>query len=447
MSASRAMAASATPRTADLPSVAVAFSGGLDSTALLHATARAADGARVVALHVHHGLQPQADAWADHCERIATEFGAAFRCARLSGSPPPGDSVEAWARAGRHRALHDMALAAGADLLLLAQHRRDQAETFLLQALRGGGSAGLASMPRSQWRDGVCWARPWLDRPRELIEAYARQHGLRWIEDPSNMDPRFARNRLRQTLWPALALSFPSAEAGLAQSARWSQQAAELAAEVAAADLAEVATAARLDLAALAALSPARRSNALRAWLAPRTAAPASLVTRLLTQWRPGATLSWPAPGGALHAYRDGLFWCETTAELPGPSVVDLSRPGRCPQPGWGGAWLVEEVVGAGIAAARLARATQRGRAGGEQFQRAPGTVPRRLKKACQEAGLPPWRRAGPLLVDADGRLLAVAGLGMDAGAFAGRDEPQLSVRWLEDSALLQSEGDGQGHA
>jgi tRNA(Ile)-lysidine synthase len=430
------MAASATPRTAE--SVAVAFSGGLDSTALLHATARAAEGARVVALHVHHGLQAQADDWAAHCERIAGEFGVAFLCTRLAGAPGRGDSVEAWARGGRHRALHDMAVTAGANLLLLAHHRRDQAETFLLQALRGAGSAGLAGMPRAQWRDGVCWARPWLDRPRETILAYAEQHGLRWIEDPSNGDTRFARNRLRQTLWPA----FAAAEAGLAQAARWAQQASDLAREVAEADLAPLSTSERLDLAALAGLSPARASNALRAWLARHTTAPASLVERLLSEWRLGATLSWPAPGGELHAYRDGLFWAQTPAEMPRPTPLDLSRPGRYPQPEWRGSWLVEPST-PGIAPARLGGLMQRSRSGAEQFQRAPASALRRLKKACQEAGLPPWLRAGPLLFDAEGRLVAMAGLGMDARAFAAQDELQLSLRWLADSALPQSEGDG----
>ena len=434
------MAASATPRTAE--SVAVAFSGGLDSTALLHATARAAAGARVVALHVHHGLQVQADEWAAHCERIAAEFGVAFLCTRLTGAPGRGDSVEAWARAGRYRALRDMAVASGTDLLLLAHHRRDQAETFLLQALRGAGSAGLAGMPRAQWRDGVCWARPWLDRPRQAILAYAEQQGLRWIEDPSNGDTRFARNRLRQTLWPA----FPSAEAGLAQAARWAQQARDLAREVAEADLAPLSTAERLDLAALAGLSPARASNALRAWLARHTDAPASLVERLLSEWRPGATLSWPAPGGELHAYRDGLFWAQTPVPTQRPMSIDLSRPGQYPQPGWRGSWLVERST-PGIAATRLAGLMQRGRAGAEQFQRAPASALRSLKKACQEAGLPPWRRSGPLLFDAQERLVAVAGLGMDARAFAAQDEPQLSLRWLEDSALPQSEGDGRAGA
>lgn len=429
------MAGSATPRIAETNLVAVAFSGGLDSTALLHAVTRA--GMCVLALHVHHGLQSQADDWAAHCERVAGEFGATFGCTRLSGSPGRGDSIEAWARAGRYRALHDMAAAAGANLLLLAHHRRDQAETFLLQAMRGAGTAGLAGMPKTQWRDGICWARPWLDQPRELIEAYALQHGLRWIDDPSNADGRYARNRLRQTLWPA----FPAAEAGLAQAARWAQQAEALAAEVADADLAELATSERLDLAALAALSPARGSNALRAWLARHTPAPATLVERLLTEWRPGATLSWPAPGGALHAYRDGLYWAMAADERPATTQLDLSHPGFHPQPGWGGGWLVE-AGSPGIALARLAALTQRARAGAEQFQRAPASAPRSLKKACQELGLPPWRRGGPLLFDATARLVAVAGLGMDARAFADQDEPQLSLRWLDDSALPQREGE-----
>ncbi|MGQ3053012.1 MAG: tRNA lysidine(34) synthetase TilS [Roseateles sp.] len=421
------MAASATPRTAD--TVAVAFSGGLDSTALLHAAARTADGIRVVALHVHHGLQPQADDWAAHCERVAAELGVDFGCARLSGTPARGDSIEAWARRGRHSALHDMTAAAGADLLLLAHHRRDQAETFLLQAMRGAGTAGLASMPRAQWREGVCWARPWLDMPREAIVAYAEQHGLRWIDDPSNAHTRFARNRLRQALWPA----FPAAEAGLAQAARWVQQADALATEVAEGDLAAASTPQRLDLVALSALSPARWSNALRAWLSQHTVAPASLVERLRTEWRPGAMLSWPAPGGDLHAYRDGLFWAAAAPrQLPHAVELDLSRPGRYPQSAWQGSWVVD-AARPGIAVDRLARLLQRGRDGAEQFQRARASIPRSLKKASQEAGLPPWRRSGPVLFDTAGHLLAIAGLGMDARAFAGQDEPQLALRWVED--------------
>ena len=432
------MAASATPRTADppAPAVAVAFSGGLDSTALLHAVTRAVTGQRVVALHVHHGLQPQAEAWAAQAAEVAAAFGADFACTRLQGQPGAGDSLEAWAREGRHRALHDMAVAAGADLLMLAHHRRDQAETFLLQALRGAGLAGLSAMPRAQWRDGLCWARPWLDLPREAIEAYAAQHGLRWIDDPSNGDTRLARNRLRHALWPA----FASGEAGLARAARWAQEASALAAEIAADDLGHLATPLRLDLPALLALSPARRSNALRAWLSAHTTAPASLVERLLGEWQAGATQSWPAPGGALHAWRDGLYWQPRRALDGSAERLNLSRPGVHAQPAWGGAWVVEPAA-TGVPASRLSVVRQRGRQAGDQFQRAPTSAARSLKKAAQELGLPPWRREGPILVDAGGAVIAVAGLGMDARAFAPQDEPALALRWVEDSALPQSEG------
>ncbi|MDG0852306.1 tRNA lysidine(34) synthetase TilS [Roseateles puraquae] len=438
------MAASATPRTADssAPAVAVAFSGGLDSTALLHAVTRAVTGQRVVALHVHHGLQPQADAWAAQCRTVAEAWGASFICTRLSGRPGPAESLEAWARAGRHQALHDMTVAAGADLLLLAHHRRDQAETFVLQAMRGAGLAGLAGMPRAQWRDGVCWARPWLDKPRESIEAYALTHGLRWIDDPSNAEARLARNRLRQQLWPA----FPAAESGLAQAARWAQEAGELAEEIATEDLVRLAAGARLDLPGLMQLSPARRSNALRHWLSRHTAAPASLIARLLSEWRPGGTLNWPAPGGELHAWRDGLFWRPLRDLSAEQKALNLSRPGHYPQPGWYGAWQVEPAS-QGIAPARLAALAQRERAEGDQFQRAPNAAARSFKKAAQQAGLAPWLRHGPLLVDAEGRLVAAAGLGMDARAFAAQDEPALAVRWVEDSALPQSEGESPSGA
>ncbi|MFG6466132.1 tRNA lysidine(34) synthetase TilS [Roseateles sp. BYS87W] len=435
------MADLATPRAADptSPAVAVAFSGGLDSTALLHAVARAATAHRVVALHVHHGLMPAADSWRKHCETQAHALGAEFVSTRLSGCPSPGESVEAWARLGRHGALHDMAVAAGADLLLLAHHRRDQAETFLLQAMRGAGTAGMSAMPRSQWRDGVRWVRPWLDHPRDRILAYAEHHGLRWIDDPSNDDPRYARNRLRASLWPA----FKANEAGLAQAARWAQEAEALAQEVAAGDLERLVQGARLDLVALHALSPARKSNALRAWLRPQMAISSQLVQRLLEEWRPGAVQAWDAPGGRLHAWRDGLYWA-SGAEVPQASArLDLSRPGFHRQPDWGGGWSVEPVGEGGVPASVLAQLTQRVRGPGDQFQRGVGTVPRSLKKAYQELDVPPWRRDGPVLADADGRVVAVAGLGMDARAFAARDEPCWSLRWLEDSALPQSEGEG----
>ncbi|SEK28577.1 tRNA(Ile)-lysidine synthase [Roseateles sp. YR242] len=379
--------------------VAVACSGGRDSTALLHATATAARtlGLQVVALHVHHGLNPLADGWLTHLQAQVGQWadeGLPVRLAweRLSGSPAPGDSIEAWARTGRHEALQRMALLAGADLLLLAHHRRDQAETFLLQALRGAGVAGLAAMPGQQWRDGVCWSRPWLDHPRGAVEAYVQQHGLAHIEDDSNSNPRFARNRLRHVLWPVMMEAAPSAELALAQSAAWAQEALALQQEIGVLDIhqwvrgvdasdnayphAEVGAGAgtgtgagtaagvgavqtTLDVTAWGVLSPARLSNLLRMWLRQEAAraAPASLIQRLLREV-PGASVGqWPLGQDEVRLYRGRLLLARrrptspavphaTTMQGAAPAALflDLSAPGRHPVPQWRGAFEVFEV-------------------------------------------------------------------------------------------------------
>nr|HET7859200.1 tRNA lysidine(34) synthetase TilS [Caldimonas sp.] len=253
----------------------------------MHATLAAAAplGVAVLALHVHHGLSAHADDWLRHCEATCRRWsrrGAAlaFAASRVQGAPGAGDSVEAWARKARYGALRMLALEHGVDLVLLGHHRRDQAETFLLQALRGGGVAGLAAMPKIARSDGITWMRPWLATPREAIEAYARRHRLRWIDDDSNDDARFARNRLRLHVWPALVDSFADAEAALAAAADRAGEAAALLADVGAADAASIAGDDGLDLARWRALSPPRRRQALVEWLRRELASapPASLV-------------------------------------------------------------------------------------------------------------------------------------------------------------------------
>jgi tRNA(Ile)-lysidine synthase len=268
-------------------------------------------GVAVFALHVHHGLSIHADAWLRHCEATCRRWshrGAAlaFAACRVEGAPRAGDSVEAWARNARYAALRGLALERGVDLVLLAHHRRDQAETFLLQALRGGGVAGLAAMPRIARSDGVTWARPWLATPREAIEAYARRHRLRWIDDDSNDDARFARNRLRLHVWPVLVEAFGDAEAALAAAADRSAEAALLLADVGAADAASISGDDGLDLARWRALSPPRRRQALVEWLRGElaTAPPASLVARLLDETTNDGHRRWPAAAGELRSYR-----------------------------------------------------------------------------------------------------------------------------------------------
>ncbi|TDP74447.1 tRNA lysidine(34) synthetase TilS [Roseateles toxinivorans] len=427
--------------------VAVAYSGGRDSTALLHATARAAldTGVQVVGLHVHHGLSPHADAWLTHCRQQVEGWAAAglpvsFMFRRLPGKPAKGESIEAWARDARYRALEEMAEEQGAALVLLAHHRRDQAETFVLQALRGAGMAGLSAMPESVARSGLVWARPWLNAGREQVEAYLQAHQLSFIDDDSNSDPRYARNRLRLQVWPKLLEAFPQAESSLATSAAWAQEALALQLELAEFDLDQVCDEKlALRLGDWQKLSPARCSNALRAWIQRSSgqAAPASLVQRLMAELGQAlAPAAWPHGDGELRRYRGRLRFmaAASIASSEAPATdMSISRAGRYRLAGWGGVLQVQAVKQGGVPLARLAQLQIRPRQGGEQFQRAPASTARSLKKCFQEAAVPAWEREGPLLFAGD-QLLYVPGLGVDARVWGTGGERIMSLRWLPDS-------------
>ena len=411
--------------------------------ALLHAVVRAAtgQGIAVLALHVHHGLQDAADDWAAHVARTCRRWaqrGAplTFHLHRLHAAPGRGESVEAWARQGRYRALREMALEQGAAVVLLAHHRGDQAETFLLQALRGGGPAGLAAMPRSALRDGITWARPWLQQPREAIEAYVRRHRIAYIDDTSNADPRFARNRLRAEVMPALTRAFPQAEAALVGAATWAGEAREILAAVAEDDQRHATDGDALMLEAWLALSAARRSNLLRAWLRQRLgrAAPQTLVERLMLELPLArGPARWPCGEGEVRRYRGRIEAVANTfaGSVSAAPLLPIHRAGLYTLAEQG-AWLrVTRVARAGVALARLAGAQWRERSGGERFQRASSSALRSLKKQFQAAGLPAWQRTAPLLFDLDGELLFAPGLGLDARAWAGVGEPQVMLEWV----------------
>jgi tRNA(Ile)-lysidine synthase len=398
----------------------------------------ATQGVQVLALHVHHGLSPHADTWLAHCEAQCKRWArrglpVVFVAHRLTGAPPAGDSVEAWARQARYAALRAMATAHDAPIVLLAHHQRDQAETLLLQALRGAGTAGLSGMPRSVVRDGIEWARPWLDQPRAAIDAYVRQHRLKHIEDDSNADPRFARNRLRLQVWPALSAAFPLAEATLATAAMWAQEAHAALDELAQADLARVADAAGLRVADWLALSSARRSNALRAWLKQQQGADAtaSLVTRLLDELPARRSARWPTASAELRVYR-GVLRCEPQAGMITPAReprLSVRHMGVYELPGWSGALHVDAARDVGVPLAWLAHLELRERSGGEQFQAGVGRPPRSLKKQFQDAGVPMWDRTGPL-VFSGGQLVFVPGLGLDARVIGLPGQPLVALRW-----------------
>lgn len=250
------------------------FSGGCDSLSLLHVLREVLAPGSLSAVHVHHGLSLQADAWADFCRQTCAQWDIPLQIVRVQVRAC-GEGLEAAARTARYAALAAH-LPPGAPLFL-AQHRDDQAETVLFNLLRGSGVQGLAAMRARRGRQGLLLLRPWLGVSRQIIEAYAREQGLRWIEDESNVDQRFSRNFLRHRALPVLRERFPGADIALAQAAQHCAEAADLLGDLAALDwqqavVADVAADVAVDVATLClsklrGLSAARLKNLLRWWL------------------------------------------------------------------------------------------------------------------------------------------------------------------------------------
>ncbi|AVP58080.1 tRNA lysidine(34) synthetase TilS [Pulveribacter suum] len=248
--------------------LAVALSGGADSTALLLACAQRWPG-QVAALHVHHGLQAAADDFVRHCRQLCAAVSVPLAVRHVDARAAPGQSPEDAARQARYEALEALALAsqvpAAIQSIALAQHADDQAETILLALSRGAGVAGLAAMPGQWERGGLRWHRPLLRVAGADVRQWLRARGQGWVEDPTNGDERYTRNRIRARLLPALQQAFPHFRDTFARSAAHSAQAAALLLEVAQADLDAVGLPPRID--ALQRLSHARQANVLRHWL------------------------------------------------------------------------------------------------------------------------------------------------------------------------------------
>lgn len=244
--------------------LAVAFSGGADSTALLLAAWQLWP-QRVVALHVNHGLQAAASAFEAHAIAFCAERGIPLQVQRVQARVQRGDSLEAVAREARYPALAQLARQHGAMAVLLGQHLEDQAETVLLALSRGAGLPGLAAMPVRAQRHGMCFLRPWLAVSGLALREWLHAQGIPFIEDPTNADPRFTRNRIRHQVLPVWERAFPGVAPMLARSARHAAQAQALLAELAQIDLTQVG--APPSIRGLQALSPERQGNVLRYWL------------------------------------------------------------------------------------------------------------------------------------------------------------------------------------
>ena len=244
--------------------LAIAYSGGADSTALLLAACVLRPG-QVSAVHVHHGLQAAADNFAAHCSAVCAGLGVPLYIARVDARHQSGQSPEDAARKVRYSALADGAQALGVQSVLLGQHADDQVETLLLALSRGAGLAGLSAMPAIFERSGMLFARPLLEVPAASLRAWLLAQHHTFVEDPSNTDERYTRNLIRARLLPALHEAFPAFRSTFARSAAHAAQAQSLLDEVAAQDLALIGQ--PLAIAALQALSRPRQANVLRHWL------------------------------------------------------------------------------------------------------------------------------------------------------------------------------------
>ncbi len=289
------MAASPTPKlNANFPSLdalqhlgpfAVALSGGADSTALLVACAARWPGS-VYAVHVHHGLQAAADGFETHCIQLCERYKVPLVVQRVNALHAAGESPEDAARQARYRALAEaLQTNWGGQIkhMALAQHADDQVETLLLALSRGAGLPGLACMPTVVERHGVTYHRPWLDVPGAVLRDALQVAGQTWVEDPTNTDTRYTRNRIRAELLPVIEQAFPSFRQTFARSASHAAQAQTLLQEVAEQDLQMVGN--PPEIKALQQLSEARQSNVLRHWLAlEHSQASAAQLHALLAQ-------------------------------------------------------------------------------------------------------------------------------------------------------------------
>jgi tRNA(Ile)-lysidine synthase len=357
--------------------IAVALSGGMDSVVLLHLLK---DHPKISAIHVHHGLSPNAEGWAAFCRRLCSEWRVPLSLRRVRVKRA-GKGLEAAAREARYAAFAKLEV----DVIALAHHLDDQAETVLMNLLRGAGLRGAGGMRPLAPFEGKVLARPLLDLPRKKLEDHARLHGLEWIEDETNADEKLARNFVRRRLGPLIATRFP----------QWKQSLARAAGHFAAKE--------------------DRANRLLREFLRSKglkMPSEAKLVEMLKQLTSGGSRTRLEHDGATLRVYRDRIL----SDSPPGSSFTPVAWKGerRLKLPALGGELRFK--AGPGIAAKHLKHGAfeVRLRSGGERLQIDPRRPRRTLKNLFQEAGVPSWVRTRvPLLFRGD-ELVWAPGLGVD---------------------------------
>ena len=417
--------------------LAVAFSGGLDSTVLLHATIKAHGKKNVHAFHVHHGIQKEADQWQAYCKAVAKKLGCHFDTRNVKLNKQ--SNIESQARNLRYESLTQMCEAHNIQDLLLAHHLDDQAETVLIQLMRGAGLPGLSAMPQVKSNELIHLWRPFLNMRRKDLEIYAKEHQLTWIEDPSNQDESYRRNAVRKSILPTLEKFQKGAIENLARSAKHLGEAQGLLNQLADIDLGLIEAKeglSKTNLIRLYKTSQARATNALRRWLSKNGLAYPS-EERLtawwseLTQARLDAKLQWDHDQCVIRLWRGHLsITQDLNAQAKGKEEDVKVRVE--------GEWTFKKVPAnskkPGIAKDRFEKAKQKGlintmaREGGEKFKVDLKRPRKSLKNLYQEAAIPPWQRDVPLLYIGE-ELVAVAGIGISAD-WQTTEGPRFTLEW-----------------
>jgi len=431
---SERVAGALSPVLAKGSSILLGLSGGVDSVVLLHLLHQLAPrySWRLSALHVHHGISPQADAWAAFCADLCAHLDIPFQIEHVDIAPLRGMGIEAAARKLRHAALD----AQPVDCIALAHHLDDQAETLLLQLLRGAGVRGASAMPLRRQRTGApALIRPLLDVARSELVAYAQQHGLQWVEDESNADESYPRNFLRQRVLPQLVQRFPSYRTTLARSASHFAEASELLDQLAQQDAQGALQVDSLEVARLQALDAVRAKNLLRWFLHRRGAVMPQAVQlddmlRQLCGARQDAAVCIAFGSWQLRRYRGRVYALRALGEFDRSLVMAWHGEAELDWPALDTRLHFVPAKGSGISLAKLQRApvTLRLRGGGEKLRPQPDAPTRTLTNLLQEHHVLPWRRERlPLLYCGD-ELVCVPGVAIAAGYQAGKDEVGISV-------------------
>lgn len=414
--------------------VAVGFSGGRDSLALLDALDQVRDefAISIEAVHVHHGLSPNADAWASFAETFCRQRAIPLSLHRVQVNAR-GDGVEAAARRARYEVFAQLPV----DLLLLAHHSDDQAETLLFNLLRGSGVHGAAGMRDWRWLtrsrgNALPIGRPWLTVRRREIDEYIAARGLAYVDDESNQSTQPSRNFLRHRVLPVLSERHQHSVSALGAAARRFAEAADLLDEVADQDIVSASDGEALRWPVLAALSPARRANVLRRWLAlggVPLGSEAALSEFLRQCGHSAGDRMVAGTFGTLQLYRwrDQLF---RVAPTGGSAETRLWQGGEPLV--WGGGQLTAvPVMGQGIRRAVWGEHRElRTRVGGERMRVHRDGPLRPLRLLFQEADVPPWLRESWPLIWIDGALAVVPGIGIDAAFQAGADDAGVMINW-----------------